>query len=125
VLLVGVDVVEVSEIADSLARFGDHYVRRVYTEAEAGARKGPLAVQAVRFAECFAAKEAALKAFGDGDASLDPRSIELLRDLDGRFQLRFSGVASEMARRAGITVLRVSASRAGDLVMALVVATGA
>ena len=71
---VGVDIVEVSEVAESLAHFGDRYLNRVFSKAEL-ASVGD--VSAVNVASCFAAKEAAIKALGDVE-SLDWRSIEVI-----------------------------------------------
>src|SRR6187399_1819731 len=60
-LRVGIDVVSVAEVAAALERFGDRYVKRVFTAREAAyCRAG--AATAARLAVRFAAKEAAVKA---------------------------------------------------------------
>ena len=64
---IGVDVVQVSRIADSLERFGDRMRRRLFTDSEreyCERHKDPLPHYAAR----FAAKEAASKALGTGIA---------------------------------------------------------
>ena len=71
-LRVGVDIVGVSEVAQSLDRFGARYVRRVFTDAEAeycGAVTGRAA--AARFAARFAAKEATFKALRPEEPPVD------------------------------------------------------
>src|SRR6266852_4583657 len=62
-LRVGIDLVSVREVARSLERFGERYVRRVFTVREAAyCRAAAGRAAAARFAVRFAAKEAALKA---------------------------------------------------------------
>jgi holo-[acyl-carrier protein] synthase len=61
----GLDATEIDRIAAAIARYGDRFVRRVFTEGEAAycsARRVP----AIHFAGRFAAKEAAMKALGTG-----------------------------------------------------------
>lgn len=59
---VGVDIVEIERIARTLARFGERFLRRVYTEAEIAYCRG----RPSRLAARFAAKEAVAKALGVG-----------------------------------------------------------
>ena len=79
-LHVGIDLVDVDDVAATLARFGDRYLRRVFVPAEiaaCAAGTDPRLLSA-----CFAAKEATLKALGLGEAPADWRSIEV--SLPGR-----------------------------------------
>jgi holo-[acyl-carrier protein] synthase len=61
----GIDVTEISRIADAVERYGDRFVRRVFTEGEVAycRRKRDFASS---FAARFAAKEATMKALGTG-----------------------------------------------------------
>jgi holo-[acyl-carrier protein] synthase len=62
---IGTDIVEVSRIEDSLARFGEHFAQRILTEREWQAFE--LSQTKARFlAKRFAAKEAFAKALGTG-----------------------------------------------------------
>jgi holo-[acyl-carrier protein] synthase len=61
----GIDLVEVERIAQSIARFGERFLRRVYTEGEIAYCQARIA-GAESFAARFAAKEAAAKALGSG-----------------------------------------------------------
>src|SRR5579884_2370905 len=61
----GVDLVEVSRIAASIERFGERFVRRVFTAEEIRYCRSKHNF-AERFAARFAAKEAGLKAIGTG-----------------------------------------------------------
>lgn len=62
---IGSDITDIRRIEKSLARFGDRFVHRVFTETErarAQRRAGP----ANTYAKRFAAKEACAKALGTG-----------------------------------------------------------
>ncbi len=61
----GVDIIEVPRVRASIERFGNRFLRRLFTEAEIRYCE-PKANKHERFAARFAAKEAALKALGTG-----------------------------------------------------------
>ena len=98
------DATEIDRIEAAIARFGDRFLRRVFTEGEiayAQARRHP----APHFAGRFAAKEAAMKALGTGHShGVLWRDIEVIRH-GGPPQLKFHGGA---ARR--LAVLRANSS---------------
>ena len=62
---IGIDVIENSRIRDSLERFGDRFLSRIYTEAEKE-YCSKCSNPEIHFAARFAAKEAAFKALGTG-----------------------------------------------------------
>jgi holo-[acyl-carrier protein] synthase len=123
---VGIDLVEVSEVASSVAQFGERYTSRVFTERElrsCGASPGAaVAGVTARLAERFAAKEATVKVLQPGDSEVNWRSVEVRCGPDGRYQLHLSGNAARLAREAGITSMVVSVSHGAGLAMAVVVA---
>jgi len=88
----GLDAAEVHRFEKLIARYGDRFLRRVYTEGEIAyclARRRA----AQSFAARFAAKEAAMKALGTGRAQrVTWRSIEVVRR-HGPPQLEFHGAA--------------------------------
>jgi holo-[acyl-carrier protein] synthase len=113
----------VAEVAASLDRFGDRYVRRAFTGREATyclAGSGPTA--AARFAVRFAAKEAALKALQPDRPWADWRAIEVRTHRSGRCALALHGEAASLAARRGIDHLALSMSHDGDHAAAVVVA---
>jgi holo-[acyl-carrier protein] synthase len=61
---VGCDVADVEDVQNSLAAFGDRYLRKVYTASEIDDCQGRNRAQ--RLAARFAAKEAVIKAFEAG-----------------------------------------------------------
>src|SRR5262249_56970269 len=69
------DIVDVSDVESSVARFGDRYLERVYTARELAACADGADTR--RLAAHFAAKEATLKTLLATDRGVDWRSIEL------------------------------------------------
>jgi holo-[acyl-carrier protein] synthase len=117
---VGIDLVRVSRIAESLEHFGDRFLDRIFTPAEvayAGSASAP-SVTHERLAARFAAKEAALKAFGLVDAGVSWRELEVVREPSGACVLRLHGRARELAGQGSAAL---SLSHEGDLATAVVV----
>jgi holo-[acyl-carrier protein] synthase len=124
-LLVGVDVVSVAEVAAALDRFGDRYVRRIFTRSEAAyCRSADRAVAAARFAARFAAKEAAVKALQPERRWTDWCAIEVRRRKSGRCSLVLRGEAAALAASRGIRHLALSMSHEREIAAAVVVALG-
>src|ERR1700746_3681611 len=98
----GIDIAEVPRIAESISRFGDRFLRRIYTEEEIRYCESK-ANRVERYAARFAAKEATMKALGTGwSRGIRGRDIEVYRQPGGRPTIRFHGKASEFAARMGV-----------------------
>ena len=65
ILGVGNDLIDIRRIENTLARFGERFIARVFTEVERGKSDGR-AQRAASYAKRFAAKEACAKALGTG-----------------------------------------------------------
>jgi holo-[acyl-carrier protein] synthase len=117
---VGVDLVEVERIAELMARYGERFSRRVFTEAELMACTN----RPERLATRFAAKEAVSKALGTGIGRVRWRDIEVLNGPAGEPELVLSGAAAELAAELQLRLWAVSLSHAGGQAIAFVVATG-
>jgi len=126
-LRVGLDLVEIAEVADSVAHFGDRYVRRIYTDHEIDCcrrdgREGSGATYAMEsLAARFAAKEAVLKVLRPVEWQPAWRNIELHRMTGGWCEIRLSGRAEELAAEEGLGGLSVSLSHEATLAAAVVV----
>lgn len=116
-LRVGIDLVRVSRIAESLELFGERFLRRVFTDAEVAYATAAPALTAERLAARFAAKEAAMKALGLSGVGF--RDIEV-RSGEAGPELCLHGPAA----RARGAELAVSLSHEGDFATAIVVTTG-
>jgi holo-[acyl-carrier protein] synthase len=111
---VGMDIVETRRIADSITRFGDRFLHRVFTEGEiayAQSMKNPHLHLAAR----FAAKEAISKAFGTGiGRELGWRDLEIVREPSGQPRGRLHGRAVAYAETRGVLAIHVSLSHTAE-----------
>lgn len=114
---IGCDVTAVAEIVDSLDRFGDRFVNRVFTADEVVACAGP--DRSRRLAARFAAKEAVVKALELGDVPTPPHEIEVI-GAGGAPRLQLHGSIADHARRAGWDAPRLSLSHTDCHAMAMV-----
>lgn len=117
----GVDLVQVSRVRESIATFGDKYLRRVFTEGEiAYAHAGDPELAPSRLAARFAAKEATIKALDLAEAGVGWRDIEVVRSSSGAPQLVLHGAARAAASDRSLSV---SLSHEGDYATAVVLTT--
>lgn len=63
---IGSDIIDIRRIEKTLARFGERFTHRIYTEAERVRAERRPHERAASFAKRFAAKEACSKALGTG-----------------------------------------------------------
>ncbi len=107
---IGTDIIEIERIRRVIERFGDRFLRRVYTEAELniyGHRAHSLAAS-------FASKEAVMKALGTGNRGVAWREIETLYHPSGKPRIRLNGRAKKEAERLGIKEIDVSLSHSKE-----------
>ena len=121
-LRVGVDLVQISTVVASIERFGDHYLRRIFTDDEIAYARSAPSQAAERLAARFAAKEATIKALQMAELGINLRDIEVRRLPSGTVELSLHGIAADVASRYGKDGLAVSLSHEGDYAMAVVVA---
>jgi len=117
----GIDMVEIPRIQQSVDRYGQRFLARVYTAAEQAycLRKRK---SAESLAARFAAKEAGAKALGTGIShGVNWLEIEVVREPSGRPTVRFHGRAAQIAARLGVTRAALSITHTADLAMASVV----
>jgi holo-[acyl-carrier protein] synthase len=117
----GIDIAEVPRIAESIARFGERFLRRVYTEGEIRYCESK-ANRVERYAARFAAKEAAMKALGTGwNHGVRWRDVEVTRLPGGRPTMTFHGKAAEFAVRLGAVHVALSLSHTSEQAIAQVI----
>jgi holo-[acyl-carrier protein] synthase len=118
---IGVDIVEIQRMRDSLRRFEARLSERVLTAAEQ-VELAQAADPARFLAKRFAAKEAAAKALGTGFRNgLRLRDIGVGHDALGRPELRYAGMAETLRRQFGLTSSHLSLSDETQYAVALVV----
>src|SRR5204863_3121646 len=117
----GIDIAEVPRIAEAMQRFGDRFLRRVFTDEEIRYCDSK-ANRIERYAARFAAKEAAMKALGTGwSRGIRWRDIEVFRQPGSRPTIRFHGRASEIAARLGAQNVSLSLTHTSDQALASVI----
>lgn len=96
---IGNDLIDIRRIEKTLARFGDRFVDRIYTEVEkrkAERRKGAGNAYAATLAKRYAAKEAASKALGTGfRAGVFWRDLGVVNEPSGKPTIVMTGGAAE------------------------------
>ncbi|MBM4293575.1 MAG: holo-[acyl-carrier-protein] synthase [Deltaproteobacteria bacterium] len=118
----GVDLVRVDRIDKALKRYGDRFLRRVFTPREIEYCSGK--VWAVSgFAMRFAAKEAFSKALGVGlrQGGIRWREVEVVPDLRGKPDILVSGRAAQLCAEAGITGMHLTLTDEDNHAIAVVV----
>jgi holo-[acyl-carrier protein] synthase len=120
----GTDLVEILRIEESIAKFGDRFLEKIFLPEEI-AHAQSQSRPAVHLAARFAAKEAAAKAFGTGiGESLPWLGLEVGRHAHGEPFIRFHSSAVDLARTRGITRTLVSLSHTQTLASATVALIG-
>jgi len=114
---VGVDIIEIERIQRIVDRWGQRFLRRIYTEAELDLCRNRVPELAAR----FAGKEAVMKALGTGGRGLSWRDIEILPNRRRAPLVFLHGRARRRARKLGIGELAISLSHSRDYAVASVV----
>ena len=121
VLGVGVDLVETKRIENSLERFGDRFLQRVFTNGEI-AYCNSMKFPARHLAARFAAKEAVSKAFGTGIGhAMGWRDIDVQKKESGEPFIVLDGKAKELAATRGVTRVWISLSHTDNYAAATIV----
>ncbi len=115
---IGVDLVEIARIEQTLDRHGRRFLQRVFTPREQAIYAGKTRSLAAR----WAAKEAAAKALGCGIGAVRWIDIEVLNDESGAPIILLHEEAERRARSLGLSQWRVSLSHTDTLAIAFVVA---
>jgi holo-[acyl-carrier protein] synthase len=117
----GVDIAEVPRIRQTIERFGDRFLRRIFTEGEIRycERK---ARRFESYAARFAAKEAGMKALGTGwSRGVRWRDIEVVRPRGQRPTIQFHGQASAIAATLGTNNIALSITHTSEEALAHVI----
>jgi holo-[acyl-carrier protein] synthase len=113
----GLDAIEIGRVAEALNRFGERFVRRIFTDGEVAycRRKKD---SAASFAARFAAKEAAMKALGTGySRGVHWVGIEVVRR-HGPPQLQFHDGAARRFSDVGATRALLTLTHSRELAIA-------
>jgi holo-[acyl-carrier protein] synthase len=123
VLGLGTDLIETRRLQESIDRYGERFLERIFTTGEIAycLRKKKNAAES--FAARFAAKEAGAKALGTGiSRGVSWKEFEVRREASGRPTLHLSGRAAELAEAMGVRRIQLSLTHSRELALAVVVA---
>jgi holo-[acyl-carrier protein] synthase len=117
----GIDLAEVPRIRQSIERFGERFLHRIFTPGEMRYCDSK-ANRVERYAARFAAKEAAMKALGTGwNHGVRWRDCEVVRMAGGRPTMEFHGRAGEFALKLGVKNAALSISHTAEQAIAQVI----
>lgn len=122
IISIGIDIIEVGRVRDTLNRT-PRFAERVFTPRERAYCDGRGAqVAAQRYAARFAAKEAALKALGTGwSTGITWQDIEIITQENGAPLIQFHNRAREVYERRGATAAHLSLSHTAEHAIATVI----
>jgi holo-[acyl-carrier protein] synthase len=124
ILGIGMDIVETKRIAESIERFGDRFLQRVFLEGEVAYSRS-MKFPHLHLAARFAAKEAISKAFGTGIGhDLGWRDMEIVRESSGAPRVRLHGRAESYARQRGVSMVHITLSHTTEYGAASAVIVG-
>jgi holo-[acyl-carrier protein] synthase len=114
---VGIDIIEIDRVADVIARHGDKFLHRVFTDDEITHCRGRVQELAAR----FAAKEAVMKALGTGVRGVSWTDIEVLPNRRGKPLVFLYGRGAARAERIELRGLEISLTHSKEYAIASVV----
>ena len=117
-LTTGVDIIEIPRIKQTLDRYGERFLKRVFTPDEIAYCRG----RAPNLAGRFAAKEATMKALGTGVRGVSWKDIEVIRAESGAPSVKLHGRAKARAERLQVVEISLSISHSREFAVAFVVA---
>jgi len=119
---IGIDLVHVARIAQSLETFGDRFAQRLFAAGERRDATVDGRLDPRRLALRFAAKEATIKAFDLSEAGVGWTQIEMTACDGASARMRLHGRAAAAVARCGDYEIAVTATLDDDLACAIVVA---
>ncbi|MDE0718993.1 MAG: holo-ACP synthase [Dehalococcoidia bacterium] len=117
-LTTGVDIIEIPRIKQTFDRYGERFLKRVFTPDEIAYCRG----RAPNLAGRFAAKEATMKALGTGVRGVSWKDIEVIRAESGAPSVKLHGRAKARAERLQVVEISLSISHSREFAVAFVVA---
>ena len=124
ILGTGMDIVETRRIAESMERFGDRFLQRIFLDDEVAYARS-MKFPHLHLAARFAAKEAISKAFGIGIGhELGWRDLEIVREASGAPRVQLHGRAAAYAKSRGVQAVYISLSHTADYGAASAVIVG-
>jgi holo-[acyl-carrier protein] synthase len=117
---IGVDIIEIERVRQAAGRWGDRFLKRIYTEAELSLCRGRWESLAVR----FAGKEAVIKALNPPQYTVNWKDIEILSGHDGEPVVNLRGEIRRRAEKLGLGGVSISLSHSRSNAVAVAIGIG-
>ncbi len=114
---IGIDIIEIARLKKAIARQGEDFLKRIYTDSELKLYRWKLPSLAAR----FAAKEAVIKALGKPTAGAKLKDIEILADDKGKPLVNLYSEAQNQAKALGLNEIAVSLSHSKEYAIAIAI----
>ena len=119
---VGIDLIAVESVEESIRTHDERYLNRVYTPRELADCRSGAGMNAESLAARFAAKEATMKVLRPGAVAVPWNSIGVRRDPGCAPELELTGSAATLASDVGISDFALSLTHDAGFAAAIVVA---
>lgn len=117
----GIDLVDVSRMKKLLAKWGDRFTERYFSQHEIDYCRRK-AVPGIHFAARFAAKESFLKSLGIGlGMGVKLKDIQVINDQQGKPDLILAGQAQYLINERGIRKVHLSLTHTSEYAAAVVI----
>ena len=118
---IGIDMVRNSRIENLVGRWGEKFLRKVFTDDEL-AQNGNGRNRNISYAANYAVKEAFVKALGTGfRRGIKFHNIAVMRDELGKPFIELRGSTKEIAEQRGLTRIHTTISHDGEYSVAVVI----
>jgi len=118
----GIDLMSTARIEKAIARFGDRFMNKIYTEHERNVIECRKAHASQICTSLWAVKEAAMKALGTGNRQgVRFRDIEIRHEPTGKPFIKLYGASEQHAKRLQVDNIEVSMSHLDDNAVASVI----
>ena len=118
----GTDIIEISRIRESIEKYGETFLQRIYSprEIEYCEKKGQVKYQ--HYAARFASKEAVAKMLGTGfNGSFEWKDIEVINDSLGKPKIELSNGAKKIFEDEKLEKMDISLSHCKEYAVAMVI----
>jgi len=119
----GTDIIETKRMKEAVKKWGQSFLNRVFTKKEIEYSMGKK-FYFEHLAARFAAKEAVLKAFGDGFRWTNLKDVEIINDKNGKPGVILKQDMEKLRKRKKINTISVSMSHTRNYAQAMAILIG-
>ncbi len=117
---IGIDILEIERIRMVIQRWGDRFLKRIYSGAELELCRGRTESLAAR----FSGKEAIIKALNPPQYTVNWKDIEILSGPNGEPLVNLYGELQKQAEKLGLAGVQISLSHSRDNAVAVAIGIG-